>query len=172
MVSLSISVRAEVISPKRSASCSAIHVASTASLRSGFSRLSARSLRFCVSSFAQTPFLFRWSAMAVAMALAAVARRVPLSWPGGGGVCPADGEDEHLEELEVQVVDALGVDDEIVGKLVVVAQDLELAEEEQRLRRRPLLQRLVHGCRPLALGVVVFARGVVRVYVTHLHGER
>ena len=48
----------------------------------------------------------------------------------------------------------------------------ELAEEEQRLRRRPLLQRLVHGSGPLPLGVVVFARGVVRVYVTHLHDER
>ena len=38
-------------------------------------------------------------------------------------MCPANGEDEHVEELEVQVVDALGVDGEIVGKLVVVAQE-------------------------------------------------
>ena len=52
---------------------------------------------------------------------------------------------------------ALGVDDEIVGKLVVDAQDLELTEEEQRLRRRPLLQRPVPGSRPLPRGVVVFA---------------
>ena len=72
------------------------------------------------------------------------------------GLCFVDGDVEHLEELEVEVAHALGVDDETVGELVVVAQNLELTEEMQRFRRRLQLQRPTPSSGPLPHGVLVF----------------